>query len=839
MDRKLKTSEELAEEAKSLDQVPKEKVKEMIQLVPIEEVYVEALQVKHPIVDWKVHTKGQRAYWKIIRLGELKRLYEPDDEDQLWTHSQNLMHAPVEWKLYDMCGAHQVTSKDKEIFMLVEKDYPLRKGLAIVMICYKLQVENYSQMANNLILKIYKIANCPSQQEEVPTASEESSHCQKKRDATAKRIALLSKSQGISVIEFGDSYEVSASAATTKTASDGTSKKSGRTVTVTTKDMQKRKNDEKARTTLLLSLPDEHQLRFTEGSETLEQTFNRLQVIVGQLQFMDIEIKHDDLNQKFLTSLAPEWLMHMLVWRNMSDLATMSLDDLYNHLKDINQIDEDDMEEMDIKWNMALLSMRADRFCKNTGSKSVDGVGWDWSYMANDEENHALVADEEAPTEFAFMANTSAERLAQVESRLVEHKDREIKYCEKIRGLELDVQFKTNKLECLAKELKTLKKEKKGLDGKLTGFLTASNDLDNLIESQRSDKNKDGLGYSAVPPPPAQIYSSPKKDLSLKGLLEFADDTITDYSRPSPTIESTSGDDQNKNPFVSETEASPSTITPKPFIKKRVKQGTSRSHNYTHKSFTPRPAIHKPYKPPMRPMRSNMNGAWPNRTFFNKPAHSYTNRPFQRTSAVRSQYRAPWVPTINRNFPPVNRKFSSGSRNFPTANRKFPTGSTKFSTDDVGKKRKSVKPQLGSSQNNFNDKGYWDSCCSRHMTGNISYLSDFEPFDGGYVSFGQGGCKITGKRTIKTECIVLGRDFKLLDDANILLRTPKQHNMYFIDLNNIVPHKDLTCLVAKASADECMLWHRRLEVARTMLADVKLPVTFWAEAVNTACYVQN
>nr|GFA54090.1 hypothetical protein [Tanacetum cinerariifolium] len=129
---------------------------------------------------------------------ELKRLYEPDDEDQLWTRTQNLMHAPVEWKLYDMCGVNQVTSKDKEIFMLVEKDYPLRKGLVIVMICYKLQVENYSQMANDLILKIYKIANCPSQQviefplaEEVPTANEKSVHCQKKREATAVKIALL------------------------------------------------------------------------------------------------------------------------------------------------------------------------------------------------------------------------------------------------------------------------------------------------------------------------------------------------------------------------------------------------------------------------------------------------------------------------------------------------------------------------------------------------------------------------------------------------------------------------------------------------------------------------
>nr|GFA24608.1 hypothetical protein [Tanacetum cinerariifolium] len=80
---------------------------------------------------------------------EEAKLYEPDDEDQLWTHTQNLIHVPVEWKLYDSCGVHYVTAKDKEIFMLVEKDYPLRKGLALVMISYKLQVENYSRMAND------------------------------------------------------------------------------------------------------------------------------------------------------------------------------------------------------------------------------------------------------------------------------------------------------------------------------------------------------------------------------------------------------------------------------------------------------------------------------------------------------------------------------------------------------------------------------------------------------------------------------------------------------------------------------------------------------------------
>nr|GFB15167.1 putative ribonuclease H-like domain-containing protein [Tanacetum cinerariifolium] len=53
----------------------------------------------------------------------------------------------------------------------------------------------------------------------------------------------------------------------------------------------------------------------------------------------------------------------------------------------------------------------------------------------------------------------------------------------------------------------------------------------------------------------------------------------------------------------------------------------------------------------------------------------------------------------------------------------------------------------GNSQNNINDKGYWDSGCSQHLTGNISYLSEYAPYDGGYVSFVQGGGKITGKNS--------------------------------------------------------------------------------------------
>nr|GEZ40750.1 hypothetical protein [Tanacetum cinerariifolium] len=173
--KKLKTSEEV----KASEEVLEEKVKEMMQLVLIEEIIrLGGSSASYQFfVDLLKHLDREdlNQLWTLVKESlnirpassdkemklwvELKRLYEPDVEDQLWTHTQNMTHALVEWKMYDSCVVHHVTSKDNEIFMLIEKDYPLRKGPAIVMICYKLQVENYYQMGSDLILKIHKIEN--------------------------------------------------------------------------------------------------------------------------------------------------------------------------------------------------------------------------------------------------------------------------------------------------------------------------------------------------------------------------------------------------------------------------------------------------------------------------------------------------------------------------------------------------------------------------------------------------------------------------------------------------------------------------------------------------------
>nr|GEW44085.1 hypothetical protein [Tanacetum cinerariifolium] len=121
----LKLDQGSSKRMKTFEDVSEEDLKGMMQLVPLEEVYDEALQA----------TKDkEKELWV-----ELKRLFEPDFEDQLWIHNQALMHDPLEWKLYDTCGVHHVFTKDQEIFMLVEKDYPLRKGLDTVMICNKLK----------------------------------------------------------------------------------------------------------------------------------------------------------------------------------------------------------------------------------------------------------------------------------------------------------------------------------------------------------------------------------------------------------------------------------------------------------------------------------------------------------------------------------------------------------------------------------------------------------------------------------------------------------------------------------------------------------------------------
>ncbi|GJX07187.1 hypothetical protein Tco_0195119 [Tanacetum coccineum] len=103
----------------------------------------------------------------------------------------------------------------------------------------------------------------------------------------------------------------------------------------------------KARRTLMMGFPNEHQLMFNlikdakslleaiekRFGETLDQTFDRLQKLVSQLEILGENISQEDVNQKLLRSLSLEWNTHAVVWRNKPELEIMSMHDLYNNIK--------------------------------------------------------------------------------------------------------------------------------------------------------------------------------------------------------------------------------------------------------------------------------------------------------------------------------------------------------------------------------------------------------------------------------------------------------------------------------------------------------------------------
>nr|GFB02332.1 hypothetical protein [Tanacetum cinerariifolium] len=147
--KKQKLSEEVPESKSPTEEVSEDRIKEMMQLVHVEDVtacyqfFVDLLR--------QLDREDLNQLWALVKEYLNIRPASNDKEMELWVKLKRI-------------GVHYVTAKDKEIFMLVEKDYPLRRGLALVMISYRLQVENHSQMAEDLIKKIYNIDNTPRKQ---------------------------------------------------------------------------------------------------------------------------------------------------------------------------------------------------------------------------------------------------------------------------------------------------------------------------------------------------------------------------------------------------------------------------------------------------------------------------------------------------------------------------------------------------------------------------------------------------------------------------------------------------------------------------------------------------
>ncbi|GJW16311.1 putative ribonuclease H-like domain-containing protein [Tanacetum coccineum] len=377
-----------------------------------------------------------------------------------------------------------------------------------------------------------------------------------------------------------------------------------------------RQRERKAKIILLLAIPDDYQLRFHGIKDAmslwdaikkgLDKAYDRFQKLISLLEVHEetsssIEVNtanavstasgHNSQGQDSSSSYTDDLMFSFFTNQSNSP----QLDD-----EDLEQIDHGDLEEMDLKWYVAMLSMRVKRFYKKTGRKLIfngkepvgfdktkvecfnchrrghfarecraprnqgnkngdagyrsrdntrrtvpvetsdalvvqdnalivqDGLGYDWSYIAQDE-----------PTEFALMAYTSNSLgsdtevqscskncvktyeklqkqfdeqrqtlskanleiiayqlgLESVEAQLVVHQKNEVVYEEKIAVLEFEVKDKSNAITWLKNQLYETLREKGDLKAKLEQFETSSKNLNKLINSQISSKDKTGLGY--------------------------------------------------------------------------------------------------------------------------------------------------------------------------------------------------------------------------------------------------------------------------------------------------------------------------------------------------------
>ncbi|GJU15893.1 hypothetical protein Tco_1143859 [Tanacetum coccineum] len=374
------------------------------------------------------------------------------------------------------------------------------------------------------------------------------------------------------------------------------------------KDKAQRRLEVKARSTLMMGIPNEHQLKFNsikdaklllEGvekrfggnaatkktqrnllkqqyenftalsSKMLDQTFDMLQKLVSQLELLGEKLSQEDVNQKLLRSLSPEWNTHDVVLRNTAELEIMSMDDLYNKLKvyepevkgmsnsssstqnmafvqlnspqlaheDLQQIHPDDIEEIDLRWQMAMLTMRARR-------------------------GH-FARERRATRNQDYKNKESSRRSVPIETS----NSTALVSCDDLDGYDWSDQVE------------------KGPNYALMAHLSSS------FDSEIVDNCKKGLGYNVVPPPYTRNFMPPKHDLSFIGLDKFANEPVVENRKSSelepkvvrkndgaPIIKEWVSDSEEEN--VSQTKTKKKTVKPSiakiEFVKPKQQEKTAR-----------------------------------------------------------------------------------------------------------------------------------------------------------------------------------------------------------------------------------------------------------------------
>nr|GEU89814.1 hypothetical protein [Tanacetum cinerariifolium] len=700
---------------------------------------------------------------------------------------------------------------------------------------------------------------------------------------------------------------------------------------VTAHQILARTTERKAKSTLLMVIPDEHLTRFhrIKDAKTLwaaiktkfgDKGYDRFQRLVSLLEIHGAGVSTEDANQKFIRSLPSAWSNISLIIRNKPGIDNLNIDDMYNNLKvyeadikgssgsssnsqnvafifiesisstnelnaayrvstttchsshvqgsssyadelmfsffanqssspqldneDLEQIDQDNLEEMDLKWQVGCSNFhRKGHFAmdykttSNSGNKSRDAGNAGYrgrdnaKRSAKKEDKKALVVQDRLGLgEYSFGGA-----------------------CEKSTIIHLKIDTMISDLyvedddsvfnQFNEKEVLDVKEE----EVTETVFDNYSSDEENSLAN---DRFKKGEGYDAVPPPLNGNYMPPKSDLSFTRL----DDSIYKF-KISETITSLTTDEKHapktstacveKPKEDRSADESVKHVKPINYIKP-VKPVKSAEQTKKSKNFSSSPKADREYWNGKMTQKLGLGFGFSKKACFvcGSISHLIKDCTFHEDRMAKKYWlhdnvgkgtghkksRLVWnnIQRINHQnkFAPTTvftrfgripvsaaqLKVTASTSAAKPVNTVGPTQSVHFSKSKTHSRRNStervnavgskavsavkgngvtaVKTSTGSSTGSFKEQKIVNNGCSRHTTGNKAYLVDYQEInDGGFVAFGSSRGKITDK---------------------VLLRIPRQSNMYSFVLQNVVPSGDLTYLFAKASINESNLWHRRL-----------------------------
>ncbi|GJX83376.1 hypothetical protein Tco_0332857 [Tanacetum coccineum] len=461
-------------------------------------------------------------------------------------------------------------------------------------------------------------------------------------------------------------------------------------------------------------------------------------------------------------------------------------------------------------------------------------------------------AEEEHPTNFVLMAYTSSGSSFSSDSEV----DSFSKSCVTAYATlkeQYDIKLRDTALVENKKKLEKAEKERDELKLTLEKFQNSSKSLNNLLESQvidnfktrlgynvdsstaaspavesfvnsskmlenqENNKSKSDKGYHAIPPPFTGNFMPRKPDLT------FMDDIVKSENLDITTIVTPS----NVKTVESNLESAGvkdngDVVEPKTVKKNNFKPPIIEDWNSDYESEVEIIPKDKTVSSSTEKIKLVKTA----RETIEKIETSKQNKHYPRGN--QRNWNNLMSQRLGSDFKMINKACYSSKIN--TAGASVNTAGASVNT--VGARINTAVRQGNPQQKEYKEKGVIDSGCSRHMTGNKCYLTEYEDYDGGFVSFGDGKGRISRKGKIKTgtldfenvyfckelkynlfsvsqicdkknnvlftdtECLVLSSDFKLLDESQVLLRVPRKDNIYSVDLKSVVPTKGLTCLFA-------------------------------------------